>query len=132
MQQLVQPFSRECQTFARTSATGTAIARTATTTGRSNRAYGDDYWKESNKRAKVEYDYRERDNRDEDRHRGRGGGDDCWRVERFDAGERGGKGGFGRGRDDRDGRRGGGDRGDFDLHPPRDLPASARGATATP
>ena len=84
-----------------------------------NRAYGDDYWKESIARPKVEYDYRERDNRDEDRHRGRGGGDDWWREERFDAGERSGKGGFGRGRDDRDGRRGGGDRGDFDRHPPR-------------
>ena len=84
-----------------------------------NRAYGDDYWKESIARPKVEYDYHERDNRDEDRHRGRGGGDDWWREERFDAGERSGKGGFGRGRDDRDGRRGGGDRGDFDRHPPR-------------
>ena len=84
-----------------------------------NRAYGDDYWKESIARAKVEYDYRERDNRDEDRHRGRGGGDDWWRDERFDAGERGGKGGFGRGRDDRDGERRGGDRGYDDRHPPR-------------
>ena len=52
-----------------------------------NRAYGDDYWKESIARPKVEYDYRERDNRDEDRHRGRGGGDDWWRDERFDASE---------------------------------------------